>query len=179
MKKSLLLLAVLVNGFIGVAQVKILSPDNKLAVIVATEEGMPFYSITYNGKEFLKKSPLGLNTNIGKFLQQLSIGSDVVRNTINESYHLEKIKHSNVTYTENEAIVTFNQDNKPVFDLIFRVSNSDVAFRYKIYPKDETVVCVVNEEVTGFALPQGTTTFLCPQMKPMTGFGRTALQLTL
>lgn len=174
MKKNLLLLAVLVSGFIGVAQVKILSPDNKLAVIVATEEGMPFYSIIYNGKEFLKKSPLGLNTNIGKFLQQLSIGSDVERNTINESYRLEKIKRSNVTYIANEAVITFNQDNKPVFDLIFRVSNNDVAFRYKVYPKGETAVCVVNEEATGFVLTKGTTTFLCPQMKPMTGFARTA-----
>ncbi|MDD5149824.1 MAG: glycoside hydrolase family 97 N-terminal domain-containing protein, partial [Flavobacterium sp.] len=174
MKKNLLLLAVLVSGFIGAAQVKILSPDNKLTVIVAAEEGIPFYSITYNGKEFLKKSPLGLNTNIGKFSQQLSIDSNVERNTINESYHLEKIKRSNVTYTANEAVMTFNQDNKPVFDLVFRVSNNDVAFRYKVHSKGETAVCVVNEELSGFALPQGTTTFLCPQMQPMTGFARTA-----
>lgn len=174
MKKNLLLLAILVTGFIGTAQVKILSPDNKLAVIVAAEEGIPFYSITYNGKEFLKKSPLGLNTNIGKFLQQLSISSDVERNTINESYRLEKIKRSNVTYIANEAVITFNQNNKPVFDLVFRVSNNDVAFRYKVYPKGETAVCVVNEEATGFVMTKGTTTFLCPQMKPMTGFARTA-----
>lgn len=174
MKKDLLLLAILVTGFIGAAQVKILSPDNKLAVIVDTEEGIPFYSITYNGNEFLKKSPLGLNTNIGKFLKQLSIGSNVERNTINESYHLEKIKRNNVTYTANEAVIIFNQDNKTVFDLIFRVSNNDVAFRYKLHSKGETAVCVVNEEATGFVLMEGTTTFLCPQMKPMTGFARTA-----
>ena len=175
MKKSLLLLlVVLLSGFIRAAEVKILSPDNKLAVTVATEEGMPFYSITYNGKEFLKKSPLGLNTNIGNFSHHLSIGSDSQRNIIKESYHLEKIKRSNVSYTANEVVITFNQDNKPVFDLVFRVSNNDVAFRYKVYPKGETIVCVVNEEATGFVLPKETTTFLCPQMKPMTGFARTA-----
>ncbi|MBQ2590872.1 MAG: hypothetical protein II569_03940, partial [Paludibacteraceae bacterium] len=27
---------------------------------------------------------------------------------------------------------------------------------------------------SGYVLPEGTTTFLCPQMKPMTGFARTA-----
>jgi hypothetical protein len=32
---------------------------------------------------------------------------------------------------------------------------------------------VVNEEATGFILPSGTTTFLCPQSKPMGGFART------
>jgi hypothetical protein len=175
MKKNILLfLAVLLSGVISAMEVKILSPDNKLAVIIADEAGIPYYSIVYNDKEFLKKSPLGLNTNIGKFSQQLSMDSHVERYTINESYHLEKIKRSNVTYTANEGIVTFNQNNKPVFDLVFRVSNNDVAFRYKVYPKGETAVCVVNEELTGFALPQGTTTFLCPQMKPMTGFARTA-----
>lgn len=173
-RNLLLLLTVLLSGFIRATEVKLLSPDNKLAIIIADESGMPCYSIVYNNKEFLKKSPLGLNTNIGEFSQQLSIGSNVERSTINESYRLEKIKHSNVTYIANEVIVTFNQDNKAVFDLIFRVSNNDIAFRYKVYPKGETVVCQVNEELTGFALPQGTTTFLCPQMQPMTGFARTA-----
>jgi hypothetical protein len=173
-KNLLLLLAFLVTGVIKATEVKIISPDNKLVVIITDETGKPSYSITYNNKEFLKKSPLGLNTNIGDFSQQLSIGSDVERKTINESYRLEMIKRSNVTYTANEATITFNQDSKPVFDLIFRISNNDVAFRYKIYPKIETAVCVVNKELTGFALPQGTSTFLCPQMQPMTGFARTA-----
>ncbi|MDD4969388.1 MAG: glycoside hydrolase family 97 catalytic domain-containing protein [Paludibacter sp.] len=175
MKKSLLLLlAVLVSGLIGAAGVKIPSPDNKLVVLVDTKEGTPFYSVTYNGKEFLKQSPLGLNSNMGKFSQQLSMGSNIERKTVNETYLLEKIKRSNITYSANEAVVTFNQDEKPVLDLIFRVSNHDVAFRYKVYPKGETAVCVVNEELTGFVFAQGTTTFLCPQMQPMSGFARTA-----
>ena len=33
---------------------------------------------------------------------------------------------------------------------------------------------MVQEEASGFLLPEGTTTFLCPQSKPMTGFARTA-----
>lgn len=169
-----LLIVVLLVGFVRAAEVKVLSPDNKLVVIVNTENGTPFYSVTYNGKEFLKNSPLGLNTNIGRFSQQLSMSGNIERNTINETYRLEKIKRSNVIYNANEAVLTFNQDNKPVFDLIYRVSNHDVAFRYKVYPKGETSVCVVNEELTGFTLPQGATTFLCPQMQPMTGFARTA-----
>ena len=34
--------------------------------------------------------------------------------------------------------------------------------------------CVVKEEMTGFVLPEGSTTFLCPQSKPMGGFARTS-----
>ena len=59
-------------------------------------------------------------------------------------------------------------------DVIFRVSNRDVAYRYHIYKKGDTKVCVINEEASGFSLPEGTTTFLCPQSKPMGGFARTS-----
>ena len=63
---------------------------------------------------------------------------------------------------------------KTIYDVIFRISNNDVAFKYKIYPQGETLSCVVKQEVTGFAFPDGTTTFLCPQSKPMGGFARTS-----
>jgi hypothetical protein len=63
-------------------------------------------------------------------------------------------------------------------DIIFRISNRDVAYRYKLYPKrargGETLVAVVESEASGFVLPAGTTTFLCPQSKPMGGFARTS-----
>ena len=63
---------------------------------------------------------------------------------------------------------------KTIYDVIFRISNNDVAFKYKMYPQGETLSCVVKQEATGFAFPDGTTTFLCPQSKPMRGFARTS-----
>ena len=74
----------------------------------------------------------------------------------------------------NEAVFSFTQQGKTIYDVIFRISNNDVAFKYKIYPQGETLSCVVKQEVTGFAFPDGTTTFLCPQSKPMGGFARTS-----
>ena len=56
----------------------------------------------------------------------------------------------------------------------FRVSDNDVAFRYILHPQGDALCAVVFEEATGFEMPDGTTTFLCPQSKPMTGFARTA-----
>ena len=58
--------------------------------------------------------------------------------------------------------------------VIFRISNNDVAFKYRMYPQGETLSCVIKKEATGFAFPDGTTTFLCPQSKPMGGFARTS-----
>ena len=74
----------------------------------------------------------------------------------------------------NEAVFSFTQQGKTIYDVIFRISNNDVAFKYKIYPQGETLSCVVKQEATGFVFPDGTTTFLCPQSKPMGGFARTS-----
>ena len=74
----------------------------------------------------------------------------------------------------SEAVFSFTQQGKTIYDVIFRISNNDVAFKYKIYPQGETLSCVVKQEATGFAFPDGTTTFLCPQSKPMGGFACTS-----
>lgn len=42
------------------AQSVIKSPDGKLKVSVSVAKGQPFYSVSYNEKTFLEKSPLGL-----------------------------------------------------------------------------------------------------------------------
>ena len=87
---------------------------------------------------------------------------------------MASIKKSKVRYVANEAVFSFTQQGKTIYDVIFRISNNDVAFKYKIYPQGETLSCVVKQEATGFVFPDGTTTFLCPQSKPMGGFARTS-----
>lgn len=72
------------------------------------------------------------------------------------------------------AVIPFTKEGQKVFDVEFRVSNNDVAFRYTVYPKKDILCCVVQQEATGFVLPEGTTTFLCPQSGPMGGFARTS-----
>ena len=72
------------------------------------------------------------------------------------------------------AVFSFTQQGKTIYDVIFRISNNDVAFKYRMYPQGETLSCVIKKEATGFAFPDGTTTFLCPQSKPMGGFARTS-----
>lgn len=112
--------------------------------------------------------------NIGDFSSGMSLEKNVSTNKIDETYELASIKQSKVRYVANEAVFSFTQQGKTIYDVIFRISNNDVAFKYKIYPQGETLSCVVKQEATGFAFPDGTTTFLCPQSKPMGGFARTS-----
>ena len=152
------------------------SPNGKVAVILELiEGGQPCYRVLYEG-EVLERSALGLKTNIGDFTQGLVL-KEITQKAVSDTYQLRNIKQSCVDYEATEGVATYALKDKPempVMDIIFRVSDRDVAFRYRILPQKETRVCVVTEEASAFALPEGTTSFLCPQSKPMGGFARTS-----
>ena len=175
MMKFFIVMAMLLGSSVASAESKqITSPDGKLVVTVADMDGRPSYSVSYDNVLFLKPSPLGIIANIGDFSSGMSLEKNVSTNKIDETYELASIKQSKVRYVANEAVCSFTQQGKTIYDVIFRISNNDVAFKYKMYPQGETLSCVVKQEVTGFAFPDGTTTFLCPQSKPMGGFARTS-----
>ena len=155
------------------ADEKIVSPNGKVILTLSMDQGQPSYQVAYDGQTVIVPSVLGLVTNIGDYSQGL-VQKTVETKTVKETYSLRNIKQSHVNYEATEAVATYEQDGQTVMDIIFRVSNRDVAFRYKIYPKKEARVCVVERETSSFVLPDGTTTFLCPQSKPMGGFARTS-----
>ena len=153
------------------------SPNGKVAVILELiEGGQPCYRVLYEGQDVIERSALGLKTNIGDFTQGLVL-KELTQKAVSDTYQLRNIKQSCVDYKATEGVAIYALKDKPemqVMDIIFRVSDRDVAFRYRIQPQKETRVCVVTEEASSFALPEGTTSFLCPQSKPMGGFARTS-----
>ena len=174
MKFFIVMAMLLGSNIVSAEDKQIASPDGKLVVTVADMDGRPSYSVSYDNVLFLKPSPLGIIANIGDFSSGMSLEKNVSTNKIDETYELASIKKSKVHYVANEAVFSFTQQGKTIYDVIFRISNNDVAFKYKMYPQGETLSCVVKQEVTGFVFPDGTTTFLCPQSKPMGGFARTS-----
>lgn len=153
---------------------KLYGPDGKLCVIVSDEGGMPSYSVLYEGVTFLQKSPLGIETNLGDFTQQMALTNVGQLSSVNEEYQLLTIKNSNPQYQANVQTYTFSKEGEKIYDIVFQVSNHDIAFKYRIYPQGNTLCCIVKKEATGFVLPKGSTTFLCPQAAPMGGFARTS-----
>ena len=150
------------------------SPDGQVTLLVElNQQGQPYYRISYKGEETIQPSPLGIVTNIGDYTQGLTL-TDFEKTTVKETYSLRNIKQSQVDYEAEEGVAKLSKNGKPVLEIVFRVSNRDVAFRYRILPQKETRVCVVESEASSFMLPDGTTTFLCPQSKPMGGFARTS-----
>ena len=161
----------------GVRSQEIVSPDGRMTVTVTVADGCPKYEVKLDGQVFIQPSPLGLKLNFDDLTQGLTLKAcDVSK--YEDEYTLKTTKQSHVKVVATEGVCRFEKDGREALDVIFRVTSRDVAYRYKVYPKKvrggETMSGVVEYEASGFVLPEGTTTFLCPQMKPMTGFARTA-----
>ena len=177
--RKLFITAVLLASFatVSATEKQFASPDGTIVVTVSDEGGKPTYQVSVGGVTFIERSPLGVNTNMANLTEGLTMNDCEVR-TVNDEYTLKTWKQSLVKYEATEAVCQFNVDNWHALDIIFRVSNRDVAFCYKLYSKrgrgGETLAAVIKGEASGFVFPGGTTTFLCPQSTPMTGFARTA-----
>ena len=179
MKKRFLLALLATVGMLqtaGAAE-RLTSPKGDIVVVVDVQNGKPTYEVSLGGVQFLKPSPLGLLTNLGDFTEGLTLaGCD--SKTQHDEYWLKTTKQSHISYDATEAVCRFEKDGKQVMDIQFHITDRDVAYRYKLYPKKirggETLVAVVNGEASGFVMPDGTTTFLCPQSGPMGGFARTS-----
>ena len=176
MKNRLKLLVWLfaLSGPLAAQSVSVNGPDGKLQLTVScpSANGEVSYAVTYNGKQMLESSPLGMETNVGDFYRGLQLKEHKVT-ALDTVYEQSRIKASHIHYRANELLCSFvNGEGKNV-QITFRVSNNDVAFRYTLPREQGKGSVTVNSERTGFHFPSQTTTFLCPQSDAMIGWKRT------
>ena len=180
MKKSILLIITIFAALCGMAaNYTITSPNGKLVVTLYCSGGKVTYNVALDGKEFITASPLGLVTNVGDFSANLT-DHDFKTEPVTFSYDSKVLKRSHIDVSATRAVLSLYQNDRPAIDVVFMVKNNDIAFKYIAYPQPnpkttEPFVCtVVENEKTFFNFPNGTTTFLSPQMKGQTGWARTA-----
>ena len=162
------------SGPLAAQSVSVNGPDGKLQLTVScpSANGEVSYAVTYNGKQMLESSPLGMETNVGDFYRGLQLKEHKVT-ALDTVYEQSRIKASHIHYRANELLCSFvNGEGKNV-QITFRVSNNDVAFRYTLPREQGKGSVTVNSERTGFRFPSQTTTFLCPQSDAMIGWKRT------
>ncbi len=173
--------------------VRVLSPDGLTYVDVAVDNGRATYSAGYRrvasapakkGKRaaavrtdtvdvpMLEASPLGLSATVADWTESLTL-TGVERGHASDTYTLRTIKQSAVSYEANTAVFHLVDAHRHNLDVEFQVSNSNIAFRYRVPQQGETAAIVVGSEATGFRMPAGTTAFICPQSDPMIGWKRT------
>ena len=125
------LTAILGISTLAAQDVVVKGPDEKLQLAVFVQnETKPCYSVSYNGKTMLEKSPLGMNTNIGDLTKNLKLTGHSV-DKIDTVYQQTRIKVSNVHYRANELTCHLENEQGQKLGVIFRVSDNE-AFRYTL-----------------------------------------------
>ncbi|MCQ2178740.1 MAG: glycoside hydrolase family 97 protein [Bacteroidales bacterium] len=163
MKRLAILSLILISSAICAQPKTVCSPDGRLKVTV-TEDAM--YSVLLDGKTILNPSRLGLNTNRGDFSDARM--TEAVNGRTAYDYNMNSIKKSSVRKEANTLICTFSDS----FKVEFRVSDTDVAFRYIIDNPSWAGITILEEKTT-FNFPAQTTTFLTSQCDAMSGWRRT------
>ena len=156
-------------------QVTIQSPSGKLTVTVSDDGGKPTYSVTLEGKQMLQPSALGLCTSLGNLTEDLSITAQSI-SSVEKKYEMRSIKSSHIEYKAKQLTLTLENQKKQQLGVTFLVSDHDVAFRYTLpQPNGSrgTQRALIYGEASSFHFPDGTTTFLCPQIGPETGWAQT------
>jgi hypothetical protein len=144
------------------------SPDENLMVQLTLTNGAPVYQVNYKGKTFLEPSPLGLETSLGSLASGLGAAGSQVR-ALDETYSLPHGKVGQVHYRANELTSRFTNAHNDALEILFRVSDRDVALAYRLSsPKKRRVV--IRGEATGFKFPTNATAFVTPQVRAGGGF---------
>ncbi|MCX6308185.1 MAG: glycoside hydrolase family 97 N-terminal domain-containing protein, partial [Bacteroidia bacterium] len=146
------------------------SPDKKVSLLMLNQKGQFFFKVLYHGRVVVEKSPLGLETSLGAFSKELKQTRKITNQLKNESYTMliSKKRHLSVSYRE-VRISLKNAQSIPL-DVVFRVSNDGVAYRYKLYGSGP---CTVNRELGGFRFPSSATAFMTPLSVAHSGWART------
>ena len=168
---KLLLILGMVAALTGLEKpVEVTSPSGDLKVSLENPSGQVVYSVSYKGETVIGESSLGLVTSIGDLTRDLTL-TGVEEAKVEDRYTLRTAKTSQVNYVANELKATFEGKDGRVLTVTFRVSDSDVAFRYGVsvkHPAREPELhrTLVYSEASSFNFPDGTTTFICPMAEP-------------
>lgn len=174
MKRILLSCVLLAAMAASAHEVSIASPNGKLVVKVSDADGRATYAVTLDGETMLLPSALGFQADFGDFTQSVNI-LNTKSEHVDRSYQMSQTKQSQMHYVAEQVDIEVENAKKQRMTIRFSVSDNDVAFRYLIprQQKNNPKCATIFSEATSFSLPSGTTTFICPQIDPMTGWERT------
>jgi alpha-glucosidase len=149
---------------------EISSPDKNIHVVCDVQKAV--YTISYKGESVLKESHLGVVRNDEDFSTNLKVIKASSPKVITDRYTMVNAKKKNITYAATERIIETQTALGKKMNIIFRVSNDGVAFRYEFPEKSADVKKIIREE-TSFHFMEGTRAWLQPKTESQTGFEHT------
>jgi len=144
---------------------RVASPDGSIVVELSTDnDGRPAYAVSRKGQPVISSSRLGfLLLDAPKFERNIEIVQPRTR-TFDETWEQPWGERRFIRNHYNELTVTLKEKAKPFrsFDVVFRVFDDGVGFRYR-FPKQAGLEQVkISEELTEFALARDATAWWIP-----------------
>lgn len=149
------------------------SPDQHISVQLVATPGKPLtYTVLRDGKPVLLASNLGLQLQGADLASALSITGTSRVSPITDRYRMAVGKKSDITYRANEQTWSVQNAQQQKMDIVFRVSNDGVAFRYVVAEPSLPRKTLIQERTT-FAFPTTAKAWLQPMSVAQTGWERT------
>ena len=140
------------------------SPSNKISVnFNLTATGQPTYTVNYKNKPVILESTLGIRLK-GKPALEANFEIDSIKNSsFNESWKPVLGEQANIENHYNEIIIAlFQKETQVKMNIIFRVFDEGVAFRYD-FPKQVALnYFIISDEVSQFNLAENNNVFWLP-----------------
>ncbi len=144
---------------------RVASPDGPIVVDLSTDnDGRPAYAVSRKGESIITPSRLGfLLLDAPKFERNIEIVQPRTR-SVDETWEQPWGERRFIRNHYNELTVTLKEKAKPFrrFDVVFRVFDDGVGFRYR-FPKQAGLEQVkIGEELTEFSLARDATAWWIP-----------------
>ena len=176
MRKVLLSILLTSSVLAWAGDVTVSSPDGRLVVNVNDKAGRVYYDASFDGVQVLQPSALGLKTSLGDLTKDLSMVNSQ-SSMVNEQYTMRGTKASSANYEANTLTIDLQNKDGVAFSICFQVSNNNIAFRYAMprqtINRREYKRARILSELSSFNFPDGTTTFISPQIGPESGWMQT------
>jgi hypothetical protein len=143
---------------------EILSPSKKISLSFSiTSEGKPTYKVSYSNKEIVQESVLGVALKDQEALDHGFVLVQQESKSVNETWQPVLGEQSIIQNNYNQVIYFLLQKaTNRKFNIIFRVYNEGVAFRYEFPKQDQLNYFVISDEKTTFNLVENYKSFWIP-----------------
>lgn len=152
MKKSILYL-ILLLGLLACSSstTEVSSPDGKINLSFKLDEsGAPGYSVSYTGEKILNRSALGfIFKNAGSFENGLVIENTNTRD-VDENWTMPWGQDKNIRNNYNELKIFLSGKDGKELNLVFRLFNDGIGFRYEIPSQEGLDSVFIMDEKTEF-----------------------------
>jgi len=140
------------------------SPSQKIAVeFKLTPSGQPSYSVNYNNKPVILESTLGIKLKNKPALDADFEIDNVKNSSFNESWKPVLGEQATIVNHYNELIIALIQKETHIkMNIIFRVFDEGVAFRYDFPKQKDLNYFIISDEVSQFNLTDNHKVFWIP-----------------